>query len=257
MSIQIRTTEGIGDVQQNGYSISPVLQTRFTDWNGGLAVADKPENRRDDVLLERPTMEMGNRTELGYEKSEVVPPSESAAVDGKSLYARLDSHNRDNWWKYRKDSAVSKSADNGFKIGLIFAFASELGLNSFQKQRTLRRLFQLDLRRGTGGTEVNGFLLCALVANEDAKRYDSEKLYHPQRSPDKNDDSFQKLEDALRDRFPRVTKSALTKVFNKLSQGSPPTRAPERWKRIVKRNSEIPQNPSFVTEVHHPQSDTK
>ena len=254
MSATIRTTKGTVSTQQTGYSITPIIETRFTDWNDGAAVAHKLENRRDDILLKRPTMEMSNDHLIGYNKNH-SPPESSYKKFGKDLYERLQSHNRDTLWKYREDSAISQSADSEFKTYLLLAFASEVGLNSFQKQCALKQFMQLDLRQGTGRAEINALAICSLVANRDAERYGSEKIYHPQRSSENNDEAFQRLEDMLTDRFAKITKSTITKVYNKLSQGNPPTRHPSKWKGKVKRESCIPQNPSFASEQYDPSSD--
>jgi len=256
MSVQIRTTKGTDTIQQKGYSITPVPPT-FRDWNGGQAVADKPKNRRDDVLLDRPTMEMGNDHLIGNGDIEETPPSQSYTIKNKNLYERFRSHNRDTWWWYRDDSTISKGTIADYKTYLIFAFSGEVGLNSLQKHRAFSRFMQLDLKRGTGRTEVNALVICALVANNDSERYssDSEKVYHPQRSADNNDKEFHRLEKALKNRFPTVTKSSLTKVYNKLSQGNPPTRQPSEWKGQVKRESEIPRNPSVAPEQYDPRKD--
>jgi hypothetical protein len=256
MSSHIRSTKGTDTVQQKGYSITPVRPT-FTDWNGGQAVAHKPENRRDDVLLDRPTMEMGNETKIGYNEKKHFPPSESVVVCGKNIFERFRAHGRDTWWQYRDDSTISKDVIADYKTYLIYAFSGEVGLNSLQRHRAFRQFMELDLKRGTGRTVVNAFIICALVANDDSEKYglDSEKVYHPQRSDDNNDKGFRRLEKAMRHRFPTVTKSFLTKVYNKLSQGNPPTRQQSKWKEQVKRESDIPQNPSFASEQYEPQSD--
>ncbi|TKX86470.1 hypothetical protein EXE43_08230 [Halorubrum sp. SS5] len=255
MSVEIRTTENTSSVHQQGYEITPVVRT-FTDWKAGQAVAGKPENRRDDVLLDRPTMKMGNRTAIDYDEKKHSLPSESVVLCGQDLYERLRSHNRDNWWQYREDSTISNDLIEDFKTHLIFAFSNELGLNSLQKQRAFSRFMKLDLRRGTGRTEVNAFMICALVANEDTKAYGSDKLYHPQRSDQNNDKEFQRLEEALKDRFSAITESLLTKVYNKLGQGDPPTRHRSQWKGKVKRECKIPNNPSVVTDQYDPRSET-
>ncbi|RLM90556.1 hypothetical protein D3D01_16770 [Haloarcula sp. Atlit-7R] len=252
MSTQTRIKEASESVQEKGFSITSIPVQRFTDWNGGEAVAHKPENRRDDVLLDQPTMEMGNRTELAYDAPGVSLPSMSHSINGKSLYHRLDSHNRDNWWQHREDSTVSKSADDEFKRYFMFAFGCELGLNNLQNIRAFRQLMRLDLRRGTGRTELNGFIICSLVANKDAEKYGSEKVYHPQRSAENNDDAFQRLEDALTGRFPRITKSKLTKVYNKLSQGNPPTRSRSKWKRVVEQESKTTDSSSAKPASYDP-----
>lgn len=258
MSVQIRITKGTDTAQQGGYSLNPVLPT-FTDWNGGRAIAHKPENRRDDVLLDRPTMEMGNETQIDYSEKRHFPPSESVVVCGKNIFERFRAHGRDTWWKYREDSTISKDVIADFKTYLIFAFSGEVGLNSLQRHRAFSQFMELDLKRGTGRTEVNAFIICALVANNDSEKYssNSEKVYHPQRSADNNDKEFRRLEEALKSRFPTVTKSSLTKVYNKLSQGNPPTRQPSKWEGQVKRESEIPQNPSVAPEQYDPQNDTE
>jgi len=248
MSVQIRQTESSNQIQGDGYSINPIIRQRFTDWNNGLAVADKPKNRRDGILLDRPTMEMGNRTEIGHDDPNVGPPEGSYVKNGQLFWERLDSHNRDTWWKYRTDSEMSQSLDEDFKCSLLLAFASELGMTSFQTHRAFRQFMRLDLPRATGRTELNSFLICSIVINQEAKKFDSNKVYHPQQPAESKDPSFQRLEEALVDRFARVTESSLTSVYNKLSQGDPPTRDPSAWKQKVKQHSLLPNNPSFVAE---------
>lgn len=243
MTSEIRTVASTDPIKKRGYRILSAPK-QFTDWNGGKGVADKPENRRDDILLERPTLEMGNRTELDHEKEDVKPPSNSDWINGKTFWERLDSHNRDNQWQYRSDIDTWKSVDTDYKIHLIAAFVSELGLNSLQKQRAFRRFMRLDIPRATGRTETNAFLICALTVNSDTNYYGSEKVYHPQRPPENNDVHFQHLENDLRRRFGDITRSGLTKIYNKLSQGNPPTRHPAEWKGFVKRNSFVEQAPS-------------
>ena len=255
MSVELTQTKGIDPTDNQSYRITPNFPQRFTEWNDGLAIAGRPENRQDDVLLDRPTMEMGNRTEIGYDADGVSPPSQSHSIGGKSFYERLDSHNRDAWWEYRTDSTTSKNVDDGFKSYLLLAFSHEVGLNSFQSQIALRRFMRLDLKRGTGRSESNAFLICSLVANEAAERYGEDKVYHPQRSSDNNDAEFQGLEQSLIERFSAVTNSSLTKLYNKLSQGSPPTRCPSKWKGVVKHNSDVARNSSFVAQQYDPRTE--
>jgi hypothetical protein len=254
MSVQIHAVHSTDSADQNGYSITPVISTRFTDWNDGMAVAENPENRRDDVLIDRPTMEMGNRTEVHHEKPGVRSPKGSYSKKGKSLYKRLDMHNRDTWWEYRRDNEMSSNVDADFKSSMLLAYASELGLHLLQKHKALKRFMQLDLPRATGRTELNGFVICVLVVNEDAEEFGSEKIYHPQRSPEKNDTQFQQFADALIDTFGKVTESTITRVLNKLSQGNPPTRNKKEWGGTVKRNSDAPR-PSYAYDHYDPQAD--
>lgn len=253
MSTQIRPIIGTDSTNHSGYHIS-AIQPRFTDWNGGLAVSDESEDRREDIPIDRPTMEMGNETRIGYDPIVPSPPSESYVISGKDLYERLRSHNRDTWWRYRVDVDVSKSADIEFKRHLIKAFAFELELNEIQRERAYRRFMQLDLPRSTGRIETNAFLICSIGVNNDADEYDSEKLYHPQRSSENNDDSFQRLEDALTDRFPRITKSSLTKVYNKLQQGSQPIRQQPGREQTTNEYSPL-ERPSYASDHYDPTSD--
>lgn len=254
MSVQIRTSKGTDCVQEKGYSIRPVRPT-FTDWDGGQAVSQESENRSYSAQLDRATLEMGNETEICYDEEKHSPPSESVVFCDKNLYERLRAHNRDTWWQYREDSTISKDIIADFKEYLIFAFSSEVGLNSLQKQRAFSRFMELDLKRGTGRTEVNAFVVCCLVANKDAEQYGSEKIYHPQRLPENNDKEFQRLEEALKSRFRTVTESTLTKVYNKISQGNPPTRQPSKWRGKVRRKSVVPYNLSDVTDQYDPREE--
>jgi len=91
-------------------------------------------------------------------------------------------------------------------------------------------------------------LLCGLVANESAERFDCDKLYHPQRPPERNDKGFQRLADTLVSRFKKINISQLTKVYNKLTQGDPPTRSTSEWKEFVARESFVQQVPSHARE---------
>lgn len=247
MSVQIRPTTGTGTVQPNGYSITPVTPF-FTDWNGGEAVADKPEEATTGPSTDCATMEMGNGTLIGWGNIEETPPTHSYTIRNKNLYQRFRSHNRDTWWCYRDDSTISSDVIEDYKKHLIFAFADEVRLNSYQKQRAFSRFLELDLRRGTGRAERNAFIICSLIANDDAEQYGNDKLYHPQRAAKNNNDQFERLEKSLISRFPKVTKSSLTKVYNKHKQGSVPTRQPSKWEAKVKRESNIPYNPSAVSD---------
>lgn len=249
MSVKIRTTTGTGSVQAKGYSITPVTPT-FTDWKGGEAVADKPEEATTGPYTDRATMEMGNKTLIGTSDIEETPPSQSYIFKGKNLYERFRSHNRDTWWPYRDDSTISSDVIGEYKKHLIFAFSDEVRLNSYQKQRAFSRLLELDLPQGTGRTEQNAFIICSLIANADAEQYGNDKLYHPQRAAKNNNDQFERLEKSLISRFPKVTKSSLTKIYNKHKQGNVPTRQPSKWKGKVRRESKIPYNPSAVPDKH-------
>lgn len=250
MSIRRQSKKGTG--HETSYSITPVIRKEFTDWNGGLAIADKPENRRDGVLLDRPTMEMGNETMIGDGQIKEAPPLVSYVIDNMNLYERFRSHNRDTWWKHRTDSSIPKDVDGDSRKQIILSYSYELGLNQLQSRRAFRRLIKLNLRKGTGRRELNAFIICSLVANEDAERYGSEKLYHPQRSQEKNDGEFQRLEDALKERFSRVTKSSLTKVYNILTQGDPPTKDENQVEVLVRRESKGQYHPSYSSPNYDP-----
>jgi hypothetical protein len=252
MSVKIRTTTSTDSVQEKGYSITPVIPF-FTDWNGGEAVADKPEEATTGPSTDRATMEMGNETLIGTSDIKETPPSQSYIFKGKNLYERFRSHNRDTWYWHREDSTISSDVIGDYKKHLIFAFADEVKLNSYQKQRAFSRFLELDLRRGTGRTERNAFIICSLIANGDAEQHGNDKLYHPQRAAKNNNDQFERLEKSLISRFPKVTKSSLTKVYNKHKQGSVPTRQPSKWEAKVKRESNIPYSPSAVSD-HYEQS---
>lgn len=255
MSVQQHSEIRKSPNDSNGFSITPVKEQKFRDWQGGKLAAAGKGDRRDDVLLSRPTMEMGNDHQIGYERKIHQPPENSVTISGKNLYERLRSHNRDTWWQYRVDSSIAKGADKDFKIYLIKAFGEELGLNPLLRQRAFRKYMKMDIPKATGRTQTNAFLVCVIVANEEARTFGGDKVYHPQRSAENNDKRFQKLADDLCRNFSEVTTESLTKIYNKYTQGSPPTRHPSEWKQVVKRHSIMSQNPSYASEDINPERD--
>jgi len=250
MSVKI-TPINSADQLENGYQLIE-FPPKFTDWNGGKAVAAKPENRRDDVLLERPTMEMGNMTDLDLDPNDgsVRPPTTSVVIKGKDIYERMRDHNRDAWSYYRSDVDMSANVDKAFKIHLIGAVGTQVGLTPLQQQRLFRRFMELDIPRATGRSELNAFLLSAIVANTEAKASGRENVYHPQRNPENNDPDFQRLAEALMDRFPELTEATITSVYNKLAYGNVPTRHPVKWQSVIRRESFVPYHPSYPLDQH-------
>jgi hypothetical protein len=195
-------------------------------------------------------METNNETKIDYDGESRYLPSRSVSIRGKDFYERLQDHNRDVWWAYREDATISKDVDNDFKKYLLIAFTSQVGLTSLQTHLALKRFMKLDLRRGTGRAEENALLICAIIANKTAERHGGEKLYHPQRSD--NDRAFDSLETNLMNRFPRVTSSSLTKIYNKLTQGNPPIRPAAEWKDFVHREAEVQVHPNHVDGTFEP-----
>ena len=261
MSVTVRAIKGNKSLKQASVSVHPIRPIRFTDWNGGETIEDDDDQQQNDLQTDVATMQRGNETVIGFpggECDEIYDiPKCSYAISGKNKLERLRDNNRDVWWKYREDTNISKNADSEFKMHMLVAFACELGLNSYQRQRALRRFMKLDLRRGTGRGATNAFIICSLVANKEAEKHDSEKIYHPQRSSDSNDDSFERLQNALMERFPKITTSGLTKLYNKHSQGNPPTRHKSKWETAVKQESSIPQRPFAPEQVIKQDSSTQ
>lgn len=223
-----------------------LLQVRFSDWNGGEAIAHKPENRRDDILLERPTMEMGNETLIRPEEGD--PPSQSKIIKNKTIYERLSDHNRDCWWRNRIDVITTKNVDRASKRHLVRVFTNQLEMSPCQTQLVFRDFMKLALSSFGLPRELVAFSICGLIANAEAEDRGSTKVYHPQRPASKNDPHFQRLAENLISGFDRITENAITSVFNKLSQGDRPTRHPDQWKSFVRKESFLPF-PSYALEA--------
>lgn len=213
----------------------------FTDWRGGEAT-----NRDDDHVgeedLRNLTMTAANWT--NFDPREGRLPSESVTIKGKNLWERLDSHNRDCWWRYRDDVDISASMNREYKHGLLWSLIGQAEMTPTQGEQAFEQLMELDLGRLGLPTPLIAFVLCALVWNEDARQDDSKREYHPQRNPENNDPYFQRLEERLIVSQRRIHKSSLTSVYNKLMQGEPKRRHPSTWKPYFRHRNLIPQNPS-------------
>lgn len=217
----------------------PTFIPRFTDWRGGCGPNNDPDPENEQRLVNR-TLAMGNWTTLDpYEENS---PAHAIDWDGKTHFERLDRHNRDCWWKYREDVDVRASTDRRYKQVLVDVFAGQLDLNAYCRECAFEELMSLDLRRTGWSVVMNAFVVCAIVANEEAKRYGEENLYHPQRSDERNDAAFLRLEQYLIERYPRIAKATLTSVYNKLTQGTPRRRAPETWKPYFRHEPLVPQD---------------
>jgi len=200
----------------NNSSESP---SYFTDWQNKKDAIHGSKKQTKDMIAGGPTMEKNNRTVIGDGKGSGSPPDGSVVYNNMGLYDRLRCHNKDNWSIYREDVDISKSVIREIKEHILYALASQIGLNSSQKKRAHGQFMKLDIRRGTYNTSVNAFIICALVSNEDAQDRGCDKLYHPQRPSEKNDREFQRLQNTLIRNYARIDEAALTKLYNKHTQG--------------------------------------
>lgn len=232
MSIEIARTTSTDRLGEKGFKITRLLP-EFTDWNDRNPDQGKTDSGQEKIPVDTYTMRIGNRTDLDLDSDDVSQPTNSVVICKKNFYERLDSHNRDTWWEYRADAETWRNLDNPFKQHVIDAFGLQLGMNSYQKQQAFTWLMKLDLPRMGVNSELIAFVICAIVTNKSAESYGDDNIYHPQRAPRNNDPHFQQLEDVLIRRFSRITKSAITSVYNKLTNGDPPTRPPSDWRIFV------------------------
>lgn len=212
----------------------------FTDWRGEKA-ANTAEGSSDEDRLHQHTLAMGNWTE--FYLWEYHPSDGWVVFDGDERWERLYDHHHDNWWKYREDVSVSASVDRRWKKNVIYAFAGEVEMNDLHREEAFNWLMKLDIPRTGLSVAENAFCICALIVNRDARQYGGGNVYHPQRKDENNDSAFLRLEQSLRQAYPRITKSSLTSLYNKLSQGRLKLRDPRTWKPYFRHEPLVPQDP--------------
>jgi hypothetical protein len=187
------------------------VATKFTDWHTTL---DPKPTQAEEKAARETTLAMGNVTSVGS-------PDNGERSD---KHDRLDSHNRDNQWKYRVDVDVANSVDTQFKRKTLLAFAHQVSLSPLQRQMALDRFLALDLPRCGLQMELVAFCVCAVILNEDAKSYFNKKIpYYPTKKPSDNHPEFAALQTRLIDQWGTITKSQITSAYEKIRQGSLPT----------------------------------
>lgn len=206
----------------------------FTDWQPS---GEKEPTEEQERKARKRTLEMGNETEIHYPK----------APDGQEdYYERLDLHNRDCYWKFRDEVDVSRDCDNQYKSHVLHSLAGELGLSRFQREKAMRRLFELNLPRFGMRTDVIAFCLCGIILKEEAnERYGDDAPYNPHRASENNPDSFVRIESRLIEADGPTTKKYIQKVWGKLQYGVPPTRSDADWKPFVQSESRVQPHPSY------------
>jgi hypothetical protein len=205
----------------------------FTDWHNNL---DPEPTRAEERAAHKDTMAMGNVTSVG--------PNENG--NRSAEYDRLDSHNRDNIWKYRVDSAISESADTQFKRGTMLAFGYQVSLSPLQRQIALDRFFALDLPRCGQRIELVAFCVCAVVLNEDVEGYFNEdKPYYPTRKDENNHSELLTLQNRLMERWEAITESRIHSMFQKVSQRSLPTTTESDSQSAHLGGDQVQKRPSY------------
>lgn len=185
--------------------------TEFTDWHTTL---DPELTRAEEKAARKTTLAMGNVTSVG--------PYDNGERSDK--HDRLDSHNRDNHWKYRVDVDVANSVDTQFKRKALLAFAHQVSLSPLQRQIALDRFLAFNLPRCGLQTELVAFCVCAVVLNEDAKGYFNEDVpYYPSKKPSDNHTEFAALQARLIDQWGTITESQILSAYQKVRQESLPT----------------------------------
>lgn len=214
----------------------------FTDWHTTL---DREPSEAEEQTARNESLALGNVTSVGR-------PDDAERT---RYYDRLDSHNRDNFWKYRTDSEISQSADTQFKRKTLLAFAHQVSLSPLQRQVALNRFLELDLPRSGHRTEVVAFCVCAVVLNEDAEDYfGKRKPYYPTRNPENNHSEFATLQTRLIERWGAVTESRILSVYQKVRQESLPTSNGGVSRQARIEAPEVQQRPSYSPDWALPQS---
>lgn len=227
----------------------PFNLTLFQDWQNLQRVQE--ENQEALKRGHQASLAMVNWTQ--FYPSEAIETG-SWGPDKRVTWNKLEKHNRDSEWKNREDQNHSAQYDRRYKQHLVAAIAAELKLSQLQREVAFKWLMKLDIPRMGHTTVSIAFVICAIVLNRDVQRFGGSNVYHPQRKPENNDPAFNKLRDSLRPRHKGFSTKSLTKVYHKLSQGTPPTRPPERWKPYF-RHKHLPERdpsaqPSFNPEDH-------
>jgi hypothetical protein len=206
----------------------------FTDWGH--------EEHDKSIPTDEATLAMGNQTDF-YPQSPVTgnshnPSEDASTANTDGLIHRMRKHNRDIWWAYRDDVALSESLDNQYKRGVIGSFVTHLGLSDLLAQRAFEWFMRLDLQRMGLRIEMVAFAICISVVNEQADRYgDSGRAYDPQHSNVDKKEDFRDLQDDLISRYKTVSTAQITSAIQKIEQGNPPTRPKRKWKHFVKNES--------------------
>jgi len=170
---------------------------------------------------------------------------------------KLDSQNRDTWWKYRDDVSVWESADAQYKIGMVSAFGLQLGMNDLLIQKAIIRLMEIDVPRLGLNLEEVAFCVCGVVVNENAKeryrdegekpfRDEKEPLYNPYRKDENNPEEYVQLANRIIERFERASMKRIRSCWQKLSQSGVPERKAQHWRPAVKNDPFVPLHPPAV-----------
>lgn len=199
-----------------------------------------PPNPLDDFTAEErraheQTLNTPNRTAVG-------PFKERETRDYP--WNKLDSHNRDTWWKFRDDVSVWQSADAQYKIGTVSAFGLQLGMNDFLIQKAINELMEIDVPELGLNLEEVAFCVCGVVVNRNAEeRYSDAPLYHPQRNDENNPEVFVQLANRIIERFERASMKRIRSCWQKLTQNGPPKRKAQHWRPIVRNEALVPLSP--------------
>lgn len=243
MSTTTSSAKGIASNSKNNY----VFHTLWSDRN------EKSPTKEEEDRARNYSLNAGNKTSIGYDYQTNLYNPDNESQGKKDWYECLDSHNRDNYWKYREEVNISRDYDQQLKLKAALGIADQLGLSERHKQIVIEQLFEIDGRRFGQRNEAVIFCLCAIVMNKEAKRYGDENIYHPSRNDSNNDHEFVRVQDQLITAFSTITESRLRSIYAKLSQGQPPLKNDEQTELFVRGNNRVQHRPSFAPEHSLPQ----
>lgn len=210
----------------------------FTEWRNYQCERDAPDEA--DLLVLTRTASHHTDFEV---KDDTPVPSLDVPIKGMNYWERLRAHNKDYWWRYRKEVDVWASCDRRYKKAVVEHYAHYLGLTTVEYEDIFRDVMNLQMPRVGHPVEVVIFCRCALEINNRARRAGLKNVYHPQHKT-LQDNDFAKLEEDILRQYPRINKSRLTSIYAKWEAGSLPTRDPTEWKPYFRHDYLVPQDPS-------------
>jgi len=212
--------------QQTTVDGDSIVQS-FTTWHQHKS--DAPPNEQ---LSDTPA-----KNTFGARKPNATLIQPRDAPEHYNRFQKLDSHNRDNAWKYRSEIDLSKRAIHEMKLDMMEALGTQLEVGNSLISIGTREIFRLDLGKIGLPTCAVGFCLYVHLYDEATTAYEAgtpnrvwttspgtNRPYWPFRNSDSNLPSFNRVADNLISFHSNVTESSLQSLLQRLSQGALPTR---------------------------------
>lgn len=229
--------------QADSVASAPSNDSGFSTW---VPEGERPPTEADEAKARERNLTLGNETSIGLNcRTDFYTRSDLSKAE-ETRYKRLQSHNRDNYWRNRSDVDTPKALDQQIKRHKALAVTTKLELSDLQTTQVLDRLFQIDGQKFGHPVEAVMFCLSAVLVNKEiGRRYGDDRAYHPARNAENNSTAFARAEAELCETIGSITKKRIQSIFGKLTQGSPPTRDDDQLDLFVDESLDVQRHPSF------------